>query len=53
MNVDCKVAKSTLDDIDKLIINHKKMVLSTIYSMYIKDVEPKITPKDFYNKYLT
>ena len=51
MNVDSKVAKWTLDTLDKEIYNHKRMVLSTIYSMYIKKVDPDMTPKEFYNKY--
>ena len=52
MNVDSKVAKSTLDTLDKEIYNHKRMVLSTIYSMYIKKADPEMTPREFYNKYL-
>ena len=52
MNVDSKVAKSTLDNLDKLIYNHKKMVRSTIYSMYINKLEQKPDINNFYNKYL-
>ncbi len=52
MNVDSKVAKSTLDNLESEIFNHKKLVLSTIYCMYIKPVDPTINGKDFYNKYL-
>ena len=52
MNVDSKVAKSTLDSLDNVIYNHKKMVLSIIYAMYIKDIESTDSPQDFYNKYL-
>ena len=52
MNVDSKVAKQTLDNLDKLIYNHKKMVLSTIYSMYLSDKDTKVKPVELYDKFL-
>jgi len=52
MNVDSKVAKTTLDSLEKLTYNHKKMVLSTIYSMYLSDSEAKIKPQELYDKFL-
>jgi hypothetical protein len=52
MNVDSKVAKQTLDNLDKLIYNHKKMVLSTIYSMYLSDSDIKLKPSELYDKFL-
>jgi len=52
MNVDSKVSKTTLDSLEKLITNHKKMVLSTIYSLYLSDSKAKIKPQELYDKFM-
>ena len=52
MNVDSKVSKSTLESLEKLTYNHKKMVLSTIYSIYLSGSETKIKPTELYSKFL-
>ena len=52
MNVDSKVSKATLESLEKLTYNHKKMVLSTIYSIYLSSSETKIKPNELYSKFL-
>ena len=52
MNVDSKIAKGTLSDLDKLVFNHKKMVLSTIYTNHINNGNSSVSLKEFYSKYL-
>ena len=52
MNVDSKVAKGTLESLENLTYNHKKMVLSTIYSMYLASSETKVKPQELYSKFL-
>ena len=52
MNVDSKVSQITLDNLEKHIFNHKKMVLSLIYSMYLSNLESEIKPSELYDKFL-